>query len=129
MTERNIVQQRVFRFALVGLIGTSLDFLGFSFGLWLGLDPIPSRGIGYFVGTVWAFFLNRTWVFNSNSGLSRVVPFSLTYALSGLVAVAIQALGPNQPEPIGLVLSVYVVSVLVAASINYLSLQRLVFRD
>jgi putative flippase GtrA len=129
MNDEERPHQKVVKFALVGLVGTALDFVGFYSCLSLGLDPIFSRGVGYLIGTLWAFFLNSSWVFNSSSGWTKIAPFSITYLFSGSVAVFIQTLGPNQSEPIGLVLSTYATSVLVAASLNYFSLRYLVFRD
>lgn len=129
MNDQKHPNKKVLKFALVGLAGTVFDFLAFYSCLLLGLEPIFSRGVGYLVGTLWAFFLNRSWVFNSSSGWTKIAPFSITYLFSGSVAVFIQTLGPNQSEPIGLVLSTYATSVLVAASLNYFSLRYLVFRN
>lgn len=120
---------RVAKFALVGMAGTGLDVIAFSICLILGFDSIVSRGIGYLAGTSWAFFLNRGWVFGSSSRWSRVIPFILTYIVSGLLAVLIQALGPNAPEPLSGVIWIYGLSVFIAATLNYFSLRHIVFRN
>ncbi len=113
---------------LVGIVGTGLDFIAFSLCLGLGLDSVGSRGVGYFVGTLWAYFLNRGWVFGSSSRWSTFIPFTLTYLASGSIAVFLQALGPKGPEPLPLVIWIYALSVLTAAALNYLSLRFFVFR-
>ncbi len=123
------MRNKLVRFALVGLVGTGLDLAIFSLSLMLGFVPPVSRGMGYLFGTLWAFFLNRRWVFNSQTKLSRFIPFSLTYLFSGSAAVFIQSLGPAGTEATGGVFLAFGISVTVGAAINFFSLRYLVFRD
>lgn len=129
MIEKTRVRKKLIKFALVGLVGTGLDFTVFTLSLMLGFGPTIGRSLGYSAGTLWAFFVNRRWVFNSKGNLSRFIPFSLTYLFSGSVAVVIQSLGPAGSEATGGVFLTYGVSVAIGALINFLSLRYVVFRD
>jgi putative flippase GtrA len=120
---------RPLRFVLVGVIGTTIDLAIFSICLMLGIGSLLSRSVGYVAGTIWAFFLNRNWVFRSSSGWIKLFPFSLTYLVTGSIAVFIQSLGPSESEPLDIVFLIYLGSVLVSATINYLLLRQIVFRD
>jgi putative flippase GtrA len=127
--EKVRVSRRLLKFALVGLAGTFLDFAVFSLSLLLGLAPSISRAMGYCAGTLWAFFLNRSWVFNSTGNLARLLPFILTYLVSGSAAVLIQSLGPTGANDTTGVFLAFGFSVVVGALINFLSLRYFVFRD
>lgn len=114
---------RLIKFAVTGIAGSILDFLAFNLVLLLSGNPVISRGVGYVFGTLWAFFVNRSWVFNSKNGISSLVPFLLLYGSSGLVAVAIQSLLATS----GIFLA-YLISLLVASVMNFLGMRFLVFR-
>jgi len=115
---------RLIKFAVTGIAGTILDFLAFNLVLLLSGNPVISRGVGYVFGTLWAFFVNRSWVFNSKNGISSLVPFLLLYGSSGLVAVAIQSF---LSATSGIFLA-YLISLLVASVMNFLGMRFLVFR-
>jgi putative flippase GtrA len=123
------MSRRIAKFGVVGLIGTGFDFAVFTLLTFSGLDGTISRAIGYVFGTVWAFFLNRGWVFDYRNRNSRAVSFSLTYLFSGIAAVWIQSSGPNNNELTSITFFWYGVSVIIAASINYLALRLVVFPD
>ncbi len=122
------MSKRLLKFSLVGIAGTSLDFAVFFLSLFVGMAPSVSRAMGYIVGTLWAFFLNRRWVFKSMGNLTRLLPFILTYLVSGSAAVCIQSLGPAGSIDTAGVFPVFLLSVAVAALINFLSLRYYVFR-
>ena len=129
MVKKARLRKKLLKFALVGLAGTALDFAVFFLSLVAGMAPSVSRVMGYSVGTLWAFFLNRRWVFNSTGNLAKLLPFILTYLVSGLAAVLIQSLGPAGSNDTAGVFLAFGFSVVVGASINFLSLRFFVFRD
>jgi putative flippase GtrA len=129
LKDKNPVLNKLVRFSLVGAVGTGLDITVFSLALLLGFGPAVSRAMGYTFGTLWAFFLNRRWVFNSQTRFSRFIPFSLTYLFSGFIVVFIQSLGPEGTEFNGGVFLAFGISVAIGALINFLLLRYLVFRD
>ncbi len=116
---------RLVKFALTGIAGTILDFLAFNLVLVLTGHPALARGIGYVFGTLWAFFLNRSWVFKSQNGLSSLIPFLALYGSSGFVAVATQSV---LNESLGVFLA-YLLSLAVASVMNFVGMRFLVFRS
>lgn len=116
--------KRLVKFAVTGIAGTILDFLAFNLVLLLTGNPVLARGVGYVFGTLWAFFVNRSWVFKSQNGISSIIPFLLVYGSSGFVAVAIQSfLNASSGVFIG-----YLISLMVASVMNFLGMRFLVFR-
>jgi putative flippase GtrA len=116
--------RRLIKFAVTGMAGTILDFLAFNLVLFLTANPVLARGVGYVFGTLWAFFVNRSWVFKSQNGISSIVPFLLLYGSSGFVAVSIQGFLSASSR----VFIAYLISLLVASVMNFLGMRFLVFR-
>lgn len=117
--------KRLVKFTVTGIVGTILDFLAFNLVLLLTSNPVLARGVGYVFGTLWAFFVNRSWVFKSQNGISSIVPFLLVYGSSGFVAVAIQSF----LNASSIVFITYLISLLVASVMNFLGMRFLVFRS
>ncbi len=115
---------RLVKFTVTGLAGTMLDFLAFNLVLLLTGNPLLSRGVGYLFGTLWAFFVNRSWVFGSKNGIASIIPFLALYGSSGFVAVTIQSF---LNESSGIFVA-YLFSLASASVMNFLGLRSLVFR-
>lgn len=115
------------RFATTGIAGTALDFLVFNLVLMLSGDSILSRSSGYVFGTLWAFIVNRSWVFRSDVGISRLIPFLLVYLTSGVLAVAIQwGFDVLELEYIQ-VFTAYGIGLVMSSLINFFGMKFLVF--
>lgn len=121
--------KRLIRFSLTGVAGTLLDFAVFTMALGFTGNSAISRALGYACGTIWAFLINRSWVFNSTSGLSRLFPFLLLYFTTGTIAVAIQASFELVAMPRFGVFVAYGLSLTVASTINFLGMRYLVFKQ
>jgi putative flippase GtrA len=115
---------RLVKFAVTGIAGTILDFLAFNLVLVFTGHPVLARGIGYIFGTLWAFFVNRSWVFKSQNGISSLIPFLALYGSSGFVAVAIQSF---LNESSGVFIA-YLCSLVGASVMNFLGMRYMVFR-
>lgn len=120
---------RFLKFSLTGIAGTILDLAVFTFVLYLSDNSTLSRSAGYLFGTMWAFMLNRSWVFKSSSDFTRLIHFSLLYLTSGLLAVAIQwGFGLINSQSLGIPIG-YALGLMVASTINFLGMKYLVFRS
>lgn len=119
---------KLMRFSLVGLAGTLLDFLIFSVVLLSFQNPTIARALAYLMGTIWAFFLNRNWVFNHERNFSRVIPFLSTYGLTGALAIYIQYLFEVTSNTLLNSYIGYFSSVLMTSILNFLFL-NIVFRN
>ena len=119
---------RLIKFALTGMAGTFLDFAVFTISLGFSDHAAISRALGYTCGTIWAFLINRSWVFNSSSGLSRLIPFLLLYFTTGAIAGASQASFDLLAIPNFGVFIAYGLSLVIASTINFLGMRYLVFK-
>ena len=118
---------RLFKFALTGVVGTVLDVTVFTIALGLTENSSISRALGYACGTLWSFLVNRSWVFESASGMSRLIPFLMLYLATGAIAVTIQwGFGVAQVPAIGVFVA-YGLSLVVASTINFIGMRYLVF--
>lgn len=69
------VYVQVFRFLLVGCINT-LAGLTAIYGLmyWTNLNPMTANAIGFIIGVVISYSLNKGWTFESKATLSSAIP-------------------------------------------------------
>ncbi len=119
---------QLIKFAVTGMAGTIVDFAVFTISVGFTDNSAISRAFGYACGTLWAFFINRSWVFNSTSGFSRLIPFLLLYIVSGTVAVFTQWGFELFEIPNLGVFVAYGLSLVVASTINFLGMRYLVFK-
>lgn len=72
------------RFALVGFINTSVG-LAVIFGLmfFANVSPAVANVLGYVIGLLISFLLNRIWTFNSSHSIVEVLP---KYVLMAVVS-------------------------------------------
>ncbi len=90
------------RFGMVGLINTAFGLLAiYAILFFLDADPVVANAIGYAIGFVVSFTLNRGWTFSDKRPVMKVFPHYLIVAggayLCNLGAVVISArhLGAN----------------------------------
>ena len=62
----------MFRFLLVGLSNTLIG-MGVIYFAWrvLGLGDLPANMLGYAIGFVWSYGLNRLWTFQDSGAMGR----------------------------------------------------------
>ena len=74
---------QMMRFLFVGGTTVLIDFIVYSTLLLFGNTTQISKGVGFFVGTVFAYFANKKVTFRSrNSGLLKFLLFILLYLFS-----------------------------------------------
>jgi len=77
-TQRRIMQARLgsfFRFAIVGVLNTAIDytiFLGLS---WAGVSIVLAQTLSYSAGTLNSYLLNRNWTFRERNLSGTWKPF------------------------------------------------------
>jgi putative flippase GtrA len=60
------------RFVLVGLSNTALSLAVIWIAMRVfGLSDLRSNAMGYIVGFIWSFLLNRSWTFQHRGGLAN----------------------------------------------------------
>jgi putative flippase GtrA len=67
-----LLQHSLFRFVLVGLSNTLIG-MGVIYIAWrfLGLGDLPANMLGYAIGFVWSYALNRLWTFQDSGAMGR----------------------------------------------------------
>jgi putative flippase GtrA len=67
-----LFKHSLFRFVLVGLTNTLIG-MGIIYFAWrvLGLGDLPANMLGYGIGFVWSYGLNRLWTFQHSGAMGR----------------------------------------------------------
>lgn len=67
-----LLRHSLFRFILVGLSNTLIG-MGVIYFAWrvLGLGDLPANMLGYAIGFVWSYSLNRLWTFQDSGAMGR----------------------------------------------------------
>jgi putative flippase GtrA len=98
---KGLVRQS-FRFAVVGVLNTAIGLAAiYSVMFFFQTGPAIANVLGYAIGLVVSFVLNRVWTFNSSRPIGHVLPKYLLVAATcyllnlGVVLVATSALSVN----------------------------------
>jgi putative flippase GtrA len=85
------------RFGLVGIINTSVGLLAiYSIIFFFNSGPILANLIGYAIGLVISFYLNKLWTFTDNTSKTKVLPrYLIVAAISYLCNLAMVFVGVN----------------------------------
>lgn len=83
--------QQLIRFVLVGIFNTLYGFaIIFACMYWLGLNPITSNIIGYCVGLVTSYLLNKFFTFRSPArSAGEAIRFLVVFAVAYLANLAL----------------------------------------
>lgn len=118
------------RFLVAGGSAVVLDFILYRTLMWtLGLEFF-AKAVGYVGGTVYSFYVNRSFTFKRNSSDRQQVVWYLTiYIVSmgintGLNHLGLRTLGQNE---LGINLS-FAVAAVASAAFNFVCMKRFVFK-
>jgi|TARA_R110002049_G_scaffold27112_12_gene93598 putative flippase GtrA len=83
------------RFALTGLYNTAIGYSVILLGLWLGLGDYRANFLGYAVGLLFSYFVNRGWSFRvqSSPSIREVSCFIGAFAASYLINILVLLIG------------------------------------
>lgn len=91
--QRRIMQARLgsfFRFAIVGVLNTAIDytiFLGLS---WVGVSIVLAQTLSYSTGTLNSYLLNRNWTFRERNLSGTWKPF-VSFIMLNLITLGCTA--------------------------------------
>ena len=84
-----LLEYEVARFLIVGGTTVLIDLICYFILIYIGFDTFLSKGISFSVGTVFAYFANRNYTFQSSmGGFFRFTVFTLLYLSTLVVNVA-----------------------------------------
>lgn len=118
------------RFGMVGVINTAVDFSAFAFlhSFW-GIDKLISQAAGYSAGLVNSFILNKSWTFENKATRQETIRQSSKFIVVNALSLTVTLLGLKfLNENLGL--STYlskVVVTLLAQLINFAGYKLWVF--
>ena len=119
---------QIARFLVVGTTTVAIDYAVYSLLLLMGVAFTSSKGIGFTVGTLFAYFANRLWTFSARGGLDRIARFIVVYGVNlgvnvGLNSFVLALLGYDQIDTI----LAFLVATAASATLNFLGMKFLVF--
>src|SRR5699024_2083630 len=129
------LNQQIFRFILTGGLSAIVDlgstlFLRFV----VGMTDSGSKAIGFVLGTLTAYMINRRWTFNAAPSTKRFVITMVTYALTfavqvGLYKLCIPWLEGMELSPLVVRLISFVIAQGTATVLNFLIQRFVIFRN
>ncbi|WP_272914249.1 GtrA family protein [Corynebacterium neomassiliense] len=92
VTVRVPLATQLFRFVCTGVVGAVVDF-GSTYLLHLaGLSDGLSKTVGFVLGTLTAYFINRRWTFQADPSTRRFVVTMLSYLVTYVVQLGLYKL-------------------------------------
>lgn len=121
---------RIMRFCITGGINTAVDFITFSIMIYFGVYYAFAQAVGYSLGTLNSYLLNKFWTFNdSKSGKktsSEMIQFIAINVISFLATLlCLKLLKENLGVNIYLA---KVFAIIVAQTINFMGYKLWVFK-
>ncbi|HUV97552.1 MAG TPA: GtrA family protein [Acidobacteriaceae bacterium] len=122
------VLRRGLRFALVGLVNTSIGLLAiYAMMYFVGAGVATANFIGYGLGLGVSFLLNRLWTFESRAPMGRLLPGYLAVVALAYVANLAVVLAGTRYAHVGSY-AVQLLGVLCYSTLMFLGCHFLVFR-
>lgn len=81
--------QRIGRYAIVGVSNTAITFVAYTLLVGLGVAAPLASAVGFALGAVNGYLLNRRWTFRTSGHVGRYVAVQLVGAAAGAVGVAL----------------------------------------
>lgn len=129
------LNQQIFRFILTGGLSAIVDFGSTAiFTFLFGFGDTAAKAIGFVLGTLTAYMINRRWTFNAGPSTKRFVITMATYALTfavqvGLYKLCIPWLEGMELSPLVVRLISFVIAQGTATVLNFLIQRFVIFRN
>jgi len=127
-----LLDTEIGRFLLIGSTTVLIDLLIYSAMLWLlNGESASAKGIGFLGGTIFAYFANRSYTFQSSRrGVDGFILFGGLYVATLLLNVFANEGVLNSWGRSELVYVVaFLVATLLSASLNFLGMKYLIFAE
>ena len=110
---------KAFRFAVVGIANSGIDFLVFAILAMAGLPALLANLLAWAVAVIFSFAVNSRWTFESTKTLGREKSF-LRFALSGAaISLGASSLALVLLTPLIGILPAKLIGIFVGAVLNF----------
>ena len=117
------------RFLIVGGTTVLIDLIFYFTLIYMGFDTSLSKGVSFSVGTVFAYFANRNYTFQSSmGGFFRFTVFTLLYLSTLVVNVASNEIVLKLTSQINSSLIIaFLIATSLSATLNFIGMKYIVF--
>ena len=125
---------QMFRFIITGGLSAIVDFGTTAFLTFVfGWADVPAKAVGFMLGTLTAYYINRRWTFQAEASTRRFVITMITYLVTFAVQVGLYKLCIPWLEDFGLTnlwarMISFVIAQGTATIINFAIQRFLIFR-
>lgn len=125
-----LINRESFRFLLVGISTVSIDLLAYLLLYKVGLSYNPAKTASFFIGTIYAYFLNKSWTFSSSGSKSKFVKFILLYTFSMILNVGVNhTIIITYGDTTEIFMLAFFMATLISAMLNFLGMKYFIFND
>ena len=126
-----LLEYEVARFLIVGGTTVLIDLICYFILIYMGFDTSLSKGVSFSVGTVFAYFANRNYTFQSSmGGFFRFTVFTLLYLSTLVVNVVSNEIVIKLTSQINssLIIAFFIATTL-SATLNFIGMKYIVFNS
>ena len=118
------------RFLIVGFTTVLIDFTVYRLLLYLDSPITIAKGLGFIVGTIFAYFANKLWTFSRAKGGANVFSmFIALYLITLIINVGVNSgvVSVLGEEELFLMLA-FLLATGTSATLNFVGMQMIVFK-
>lgn len=127
-----MIRSEAATFLVVGGVTVVVDFASYTLlQAWIGLPVAASKGLGFLIGTAFAYFANRHWTFgHKDPAGGSAWRFALLYGITMAFNVLVNAVGLHALHEMAWgKQGAFLLATGVSAFLNFLGMKYLVFRQ
>jgi putative flippase GtrA len=124
-----LFKYEISRFLIVGSTTVLIDLIFYFIFIYLGFDIALSKGVSFSIGTIFAYFANRSYTFQSSrDGMLRFIYFVILYISTLVVNVMSNEIILNFSSHLSQSLLIaFLSATIISATLNFLGMNYLVF--
>jgi putative flippase GtrA len=117
------------RFLIVGSITVSIDLICYFIMVYVGLETPLAKGISFSIGTVFAYFANRSYTFQSVFGgfILFIVFVTLYLSTLSINVISNEIVLKLTNEIYGSIMIAFIIATSLSATLNFIGMKYLVF--
>ena len=124
-----LIEYEVARFLIVGGTTVLIDLIFYFILIYMGFDTPLSKGVSFSVGTIFAYFANRNYTFQSSmGGFFRFTVFILLYLSTLAVNVVSNEIVIKLTSQINSSLMIaFLIATSLSATLNFIGMKYIIF--